>query len=124
MSLLTDKDYAEWRESYSKYGMMNEAMARAAFKAAEATVIAKLATVSVEPHEYVWEPDGTFNIGQERCLSPKTGPCHGWNIYPVYTATAIAAARAQALEEAAKRMEGPNNNHGAVIRALIGCKDD
>lgn len=30
----------------------------------------------------------------------------------------------QALEEAAKRMEGPNNNHGAVIRALIGCKDD
>lgn len=38
-----------------------------------------------EPHEYVWNPDGTFNIGQERALSTKAGPCHGWEIYPIFT---------------------------------------
>jgi len=109
MSLLTDKDYAEWRESYSKYGMMNEAMARAAFKAAEATVIAKLATVSVGPD----------------LIKTDEVDRYGDSIYiEAYSTEALAAARAQALEEAAKRMEGPNNNHGAVIRALIGCKDD
>lgn len=104
MSILTDKDYAEWRESYSKYGMMNEAMAMAAFKAAEAAVIRKLATVSVE-----WPESASSS--HEVYLREQIEPM-------------LAAARAQALEEAAKRIEGPNNNYGAVIRALIGCKDD
>lgn len=87
MSLLTDKDYAEWRESYSKYGMMNEAMARAAFKAAEATVIAKLATVSVGPD----------------LIKTDEVDRYGDSIYiEAYSTEALAAARAQALEEAAK----------------------
>lgn len=69
---------------------------------AEAAVIKKLATVSVEPViETFHEPDGDVEL-------------------TYYTATQLAAARVQALEEAAKRIEGPNNNYGAVIRALIG----
>ena len=78
---------------------------RAYARAIEAAVIKRLAAgVRVEPHEYVWNPDGTFNIGQERCLSSNTGPCHGWEIYPIYSDdelnTAIAAARVQAENEA------------------------
>ena len=103
-------------------------------KAASDFTIKKLAAgVSVEPHEYVWNPDGTFNIGQERCLSSNTGPCHGWEIYPIYSddelTTAIAAARVQAIEECAKRMNDwrlhPMDDRNlcdaeAAIRALLG----
>lgn len=110
MSILTDADYTEWRASYSKHGMMNEAMARTAFKAAEAAVIAKLATVGVEPVLV------TSKLG-ELCTFSSLSVNKGDKLVPV---EALAAARAQALEEAANRMEGPNNNHGAVIRALIG----
>jgi hypothetical protein len=44
------------------------------------------APMGQEPFEYLWEPDGTFNIGQERQLSTNTGPCIGWKITPLYLA--------------------------------------
>ena len=58
-----------------------------------------------EPAEYVWEPDGTFDIGQQRQLSTNTGPCGGWNVYPIYTAAQMIEYRNAALEEAAKVCE-------------------
>ena len=61
-----------------------------------------------EPAEYVWEPDGTFDIGQQRQLSTNTGPCGGWNVYPIYTAAQMREYRNQALEEAAKACEDGN----------------
>ena len=96
-NVLTD---AEIRAIQARHPTENDPMDFA--HAIIAAALNKLsAGVSVEPHEYVWEPDGTFNIEQKRCLSPNTGPCSGWNVYPVYTADAIAAARVAALEEAA-----------------------
>jgi hypothetical protein len=46
-----------------------------------------------EPFEYLWEPDGTFNIGQERQLSTNTGPCIGWKITPLYLAAGAQPAQ-------------------------------
>ena len=43
-----------------------------------------------EPFEYLWEPDGTFDIGQERQISPNSGPCHGWKITPLFLASGAA----------------------------------
>ena len=120
MSLLTDQEiHAADPAPHERFDQERIDFARAI----EAAVIARLATVSVGPHEYVWEPDGTFNIGQERCLSPKTGPCHGWNIYPVYTATAIAAARVQVYQELATEFDGlytmGGDDVGEAIRSLL-----
>ena len=55
-----------------------------------------------KPAEYVWEPDGAFDIRQQRQLSTNTGPCGGWNVYPIYTAAQMIEYRNAALEEAAK----------------------
>lgn len=55
-----------------------------------------------EPWKYYWEPDGTFNIGQEPCLSTNTGPCNGWKITPVY-----AAAGASPVEPSLARVVEP-----------------
>ena len=83
-----------------------------------------------EPAEYVWEPDGTFDIGQQRQLSTNTGPCGGWNVYPIYTAAQMREFRNATLEEAAKvceaqvQMINVNGQNGrykecaAAIRAL------
>lgn len=55
-----------------------------------------------EPSEYIWEPDGTFNIGQERGLSPNAGPCNGWKISPIYTEAQLKQYGRDVLEEATK----------------------
>lgn len=93
MSLLTDQEITRICNGWP-------GNAEKAARAIEASVIAKLATVSVE-----WPESASSS--HEVYLREQIEPM-------------LAAARAQALEEAAKRMEGPNNNHGAVIRALIG----
>ena len=116
MSLLTDreiKDIEMYARSVTEWNLQFA-------RAIEAAVIKKLATVSVEPvacyagHRIT--PDGTteFYGYADKKLEPST---------MLYPAEALAAARVQALEDAAKRMEGPNNNYGAVIRALIGAKE-
>ena len=97
----------------------------------EQAVIAKLAQgVSVEP-SYYWEPDGTIEWMKEGSgFSTNTGPAHGWKITHYYTATAIAAARVAALEEAAVAADlfcnGGESQRplkypvATAIRALIG----
>lgn len=111
MSLLTDQEKQDIAEAVVHMSFdINYAESIAhVCELAEAAVIRKLATVSVEPD----------------LIKTDEVDRYGDSIYiEAYSTEALAAARAQALEEAAKRMEGPNNNHGAVIRALIGCKDD
>lgn len=141
MNVLTDEDAKEiHRVLCATVGADYLTIAKAA---SDFTIKKLAAGVSVEPHEYVWNPDGTFNIGQERCLSSNTGPCHGWEIYPIYSDdelnTAIAAARVQALEEAAKVCDRTASDYKGMfaedeslyiaatdcakeIRALIGEK--
>ncbi len=101
------------------------------YRAIEQAVIAKLAQgVSVEP-SYYWEPDGTIEWMKEGSgFSTNTGPAHGWKITHYYTATAIAAARVAALEEAAVAADlfcnGGESQRplkypvATAIRALIG----
>ena len=123
----------------------NESVARIAlgvsieeYRAIEAAVLSKLAAgVSVEPFFWVYEagtPDGGFyfievdrtrkdeNYRDKRC----------WEEYPVFTELQLAAARAQALEEAVKVCEGASSylehqqhllasrDCANAIRALIG----
>ena len=89
-------------------------------RAIEAATIDKLAAgVSVEP-AYLMSPDG-------KCYAPSKPPLSAGNakatLLTLYTATAIAAARVQALEEAAKvcdRQAIPNAGFLAEkVRALI-----
>jgi len=73
-----------------------------------------------EPAEYVWQPDGTFDIGQERQLSPNTGPCNGWNVYPIYTESQMRQAIRDALEEAEKAAwDSRTMNNGACCRSVL-----
>lgn len=116
-------------------------------RAIEAAVIARLATVSVEPcairhsfdgYGYLYGDSGSGSLWEERAMAEPDAE-------PVYTAEAVAAARVQALEEAenACRVKvqreagyggqwegyGPSMTYRtgpeceAAIRALIGGKE-
>ena len=77
-----------------------------------------------EPAEYIWEPDGTFNIGQERGLSPNTGPCNGWKISPVYTESQLKQAVRDALNLAADTCESTLYVEGDGTVSVFGPKTD
>ena len=109
MILTDDEIDALWADEPS---VPQRVKRRELVRIAQTAVLRKLATVSVEPVAFHAQ-DGIVSVAS-----------HIDKDKFLFTTEALAAARAQALEEAAKRMEGPNNNHGAVIRALIGCKDD
>ena len=101
MSLLTDQELARICNGWP-------GNAEKAARAIEQAVLRKLATVGVEPVAFHAQ-DGIVSVAS-----------HIDKDKFLFTTEALAAARAQALKEAAKRIEGPNNNYGAVIRALIG----
>ena len=110
-------------------------------EAIEAAVIRKLsAGVSVEPVAYRMQPNDTAHRSLEKSLNfHKVHVRPDWTIDPLYTATAIAAARVQALEEAAKECDRTASDYKGMfaedeslyiaatecakeIRALIGEK--
>jgi hypothetical protein len=85
------QDRDEWKEA--------TVLANQRFKTAEA----KLAALQYdgelpEPHDYIWNPDGTLNVGQERCVASQAGPCKGWEVYPIYTADQVRQAIAKAKQ--------------------------
>lgn len=117
MSLLTDQEiHAADPAPHERFDQERIDFARAI----EQAVIRKLATVGVEPVGEVVEYND-YGFPWKRIQYTYDSEIAELPLgTKVYTAEALSAARVQALDEAAKRIEGPNNNYGAVIRALIG----
>ena len=63
-------------------------------------------TAQANPFTYLWEADGTCEaVKGHVTISQNTGPAYGWKITPLYTATAIAAARVQENERCLAMMD-------------------
>lgn len=87
-------------------------------------------TAQANPFTYLWEADGTCEaVKGHVSISQNTGPAYGWKITPLYTATAIAAARAQTIEECAKLCEdlyettGHDLEYGGCISAANAIRE-
>lgn len=136
MSLLTDQEIDEIRMKCADdfaASVRNGTQPYTLARAIEAAVIARLATVSVEP--VVWlrktknsRPDdiAVIDIRKEEADEWKSQftPGFAWS-EPMYPPEALAAARVQALEDAAEHMEKQhtwitNVVASQAIRALIG----
>lgn len=130
MNLLSEQeinDLAQQQIGEGSIYTVTEVFARAV----EAAVIAKLATVSVEPVAYVSEDELGYVEGGGRCgafygvmanAELKDDP----DFVAVYTGSQLAAARVQAIEEAAKvcakqlsPLESADRSWNAATRSCI-----
>lgn len=115
MKVLTDDDLANLSRKHGPFAFD-------VYRAIEAETIKRLAAgVSVEPYCMHWED----RWGCNHYADPKE--YIGANAQPLYTATAIAAARAQENERCAQALEALWHSNDdstkkciAAIRALLG----